>query len=86
MLDMSKLVIIVDLNQGLALNSTLFASIMDDLTRLQEEVLLCMLFVDDNVLIDETKIGVNARLRQWRNVLESKHFKKIQIKKKGTRF
>ena len=31
----------------------------------------CMLFADDVVLIDETREGVNAKLEQWRDVLES---------------
>ena len=34
-----------------------------------------MLFVDDIVLIDETKSRVNAKLDVWREVLESKGFK-----------
>ncbi|XP_070026270.1 uncharacterized protein [Nicotiana sylvestris] len=34
-----------------------------------------MLFIDDIVLIDETRGGVNAKLEVWRQTLESKGFK-----------
>ncbi|XP_070039222.1 uncharacterized protein [Nicotiana tomentosiformis] len=49
---------------------------MDALTRhIQGEVLWCMLFADDIVLIDETRAVVNERLEVWRHTLESKGFK-----------
>ena len=35
----------------------------------------CMLFVDDIVLVDETKEGVNTKLEIWRKILESKGFR-----------
>jgi len=39
---------------------------MDELTKsIQEEVLWCMLFVDDIVLVDETRSIVNGRLEIW---------------------
>lgn len=70
------------LHQGSTLSSYLFALVLDELTRLiQEEVPCCMLVVDDIVLIDETKDGVNAQLELWRDDLESKRFKISQIKK-----
>ena len=34
-----------------------------------------MLFADDICLVDETKIGVNVKLEQWRQRLESRGFK-----------
>ena len=34
-----------------------------------------MLFVDDIVLIDETRDGVNTKLKQWRDTLETKSFR-----------
>ena len=53
----------------------LFALIMDELTKdTQDEVPWCMLFADDIVLIDETRAGVSAKLKLWRNTLESKGF------------
>lgn len=55
------------LKSGSALNPFLFALFMDMLTcRIQGEVQWCKLFVDDIVLIDETRSGVNARLEVWR--------------------
>jgi len=49
---------------------------MDELTRgIQNEVPWCMLFVDDIVLIDETKEVVNNSLERWRATLEAKGFK-----------
>jgi hypothetical protein len=34
-----------------------------------------MLFTDDVVLIDESRIGVNQKLELWRQTLESKGFR-----------
>ena len=34
-----------------------------------------MVFIDDIVLVDERKEGVNTKLELWRNNLESKRFK-----------
>jgi len=39
-----------------------------------------MLFVDDIVLIDETRDRVNAKLELWRQTLESRGFKLSKIK------
>ncbi|XP_070030741.1 uncharacterized protein [Nicotiana sylvestris] len=39
-----------------------------------------MIFVDDIVFIDETRDGVNALLKVWRQALESKGFKLIRTK------
>ncbi|XP_009761743.1 secreted RxLR effector protein 78-like [Nicotiana sylvestris] len=50
-------------HQGSTLSPFLFALVMDALTHhIQGEVQWCMLFVDDIVLIDETRDGVNERL------------------------
>ena len=41
----------------------LFAIVMDELTRaIKDEIPWCMLFVDDIVLVDERRAGVNAKL------------------------
>ncbi|KAF3680620.1 hypothetical protein FXO37_03240 [Capsicum annuum] len=62
--------------EGSTLSPFLFALAMDVLTRrIQGEVPWCMLFVDDVVLIDETRGGVNDKLKVWRQTLESKGFR-----------
>ena len=33
-----------------------------------------MLFADDIVLVDETRAGVNVKLKLWRQTLESRNF------------
>jgi hypothetical protein len=40
----------------------------------------CMLFTDDVVLIDESRIGVNQKLKLWRQILESKGFRLSRTK------
>ena len=43
--------------------SRIWTLVMDELTRdIQDEILWCMLFADDIVLVDETRYGVNAKL------------------------
>ena len=45
---------------------------MDELTRtIQDEITWCMLFVDDIILVNETRAGINAKLELWRQTLES---------------
>ncbi|XP_060179517.1 B3 domain-containing protein REM17-like isoform X4 [Lycium barbarum] len=73
--------VVIGLHQGSALSPFLFALVMDGLTRqIQGEVPWCMLFADDIVLIDETRSGVNAKLEDWRQTLESKGFKLSRTK------
>ena len=56
------------MHQGSALSHFLFAIIMDEITKsIHEDIPWCMLFVDDIVLIDETKKGVNKKLEMWRH-------------------
>ena len=55
--------ITIGLYQGFALTPFLFVIVIDGLTRtIQDKILWCMLFVDDIVLVDETKAGVNVKL------------------------
>ena len=44
-----------------------------------------MLFADDVVLIDESKIGVDRQLELWRQILESKSFGLSRTKTKYTK-
>ena len=49
---------------------------MDELTaHIQEEVPWCMLFVDDIVLVNESRDCVNAKFERWQEALESKALK-----------
>ena len=49
---------------------------MDELTRGIQDVLpWCILFVDDIVLVDESRDGVNTKLERWRDTLEAKGFR-----------
>ena len=65
----------VGLHQGLALSPFLFTILMNELTRgIQDEIPWCMLFADDIILINETKEGVNTKLKQWRDTLKAKGF------------
>ena len=61
---------------GSALSPLLFTIVMDVLTRaIQDEIPWCMLFSDDIILVDETRAGVNAKLKLWRQTLESRGYK-----------
>ncbi|VFQ75299.1 unnamed protein product [Cuscuta campestris] len=61
---------------GSALSPFLFALVMDVLTQgVQDEVPWCMLFADDIVLIDDTREGLNDKLKLWRLALETKEFR-----------
>jgi len=45
---------------------------MDELTlAIQDEIPWCLLFVDDIVLVDETRARVNVKLELWRQTLKS---------------
>ncbi|XP_070011302.1 uncharacterized protein [Nicotiana sylvestris] len=71
------------LHQGSTLKPFLFSLVMDAITNhIQGEVPSCMLFVDDIVFIDESRIDVNERLEVWRQSLESKGFKLSRTKTK----
>ena len=54
---------------------------MGELTRaIRDEILWCMLFADDIVLVDETIAGVNVKLELWRQTLESRGFRLSRVK------
>jgi hypothetical protein len=53
----------IGLYQGLALSPYLFALVMDEVTRdIQGGIPWCMLFVDDMILVDESRTGVDQKL------------------------
>jgi hypothetical protein len=54
---------------------------MDEITNdIQGDILWCMLFANDAVLIDESRIGVDQKLESWRQTLESKSFRLSKTK------
>ncbi|XP_070045208.1 secreted RxLR effector protein 78-like [Nicotiana tomentosiformis] len=62
--DSEHLPIVMGLHQGSALSPFLFSLVMDALTHhIQGETPWCILFADDIVMIDETRGGVNERLK-----------------------
>jgi Reverse transcriptase (RNA-dependent DNA polymerase) len=66
----------IGLHLGSALNLYYFTLVMDEITNdIQGDIPWCMLFADDVVLIDESRIGVNQKLELWRHTLESKYFR-----------
>nr|XP_009758762.1 PREDICTED: uncharacterized protein LOC104211412 [Nicotiana sylvestris]XP_016499873.1 PREDICTED: uncharacterized protein LOC107818382 [Nicotiana tabacum] len=68
--------VLMGLHIGSACCSFLFALVMDVLTNhTQGEMLWCMLFAVEIVLIDKPRDGVNARLEVWSQTLKYKSFK-----------
>ena len=54
----------------------LFTIVVDELTRgIQYEIPWNVLFIDDIVLIDESREGANTKLELWRSTLESQGFR-----------
>jgi hypothetical protein len=65
----------IGLHQGSALSPYLFALVMDEVTRDIQVGIPCMLFADDVVLVDESSMGVDQKLKLWRRILEAKGFR-----------
>jgi hypothetical protein len=66
----------IGLHQGSALSPYLFALVIDEVTRdIQGDISWCRLFVDDAVLVDESRERVNRKLELWRQTLKSKGFR-----------
>jgi Reverse transcriptase (RNA-dependent DNA polymerase) len=71
----------IGLHEGSALSLYIFTLVMDEITNdIQEDISWCMLFADDVVLIDESRIGVNQKLELWIQILESKCFRLSRTK------
>lgn len=65
----------IGLHQGSALSPYIFTLVMDEITKdIQGDIPWCMLFADDVVLIDESRVGVDRKLEVWRHTLELKGF------------
>jgi hypothetical protein len=71
----------IGLHQRSALSPYLFALVMDEVTRdIQGGIPWCMLFADDVVLLDESRMGVDQKLKLWRRTLEAKCFRLSRYK------
>ena len=74
--DTNVFTINIILHKGSTLSPYLFALVIDEVTMdIQGDIPWCMLFVDDVVLVDESREGVNRKLELWRQTLESKGFR-----------
>jgi Reverse transcriptase (RNA-dependent DNA polymerase) len=77
----------IGLHQGSALSPYIFTLVMNKIIKdIQEDILWCMLFADDMVLIDESRIRVNQKLELWRQTLESKGFRLSRTKTEYMRY
>jgi hypothetical protein len=66
----------IGMDQGSALSPYLFTLVMDEVSRdIQGGIPWCMLFVDEVVLVDENRTGVDQKLELWRRTLEIKGFR-----------
>jgi hypothetical protein len=74
--DTNDFLINIGLHQWSALSSYLFVFVMDEVTRdIQGGIPWCMLFIDDVVLVNESRTGVDQKLKLWRRTLEAKCFR-----------
>jgi hypothetical protein len=65
--DTNDFLINIGLHQGSALSPYLFALVMDEVTRdIHGGIPWCMLFTDDVVLVDESRMGVDQKFELWR--------------------
>jgi Reverse transcriptase (RNA-dependent DNA polymerase) len=71
----------IGLHQESALSPYIFTLVMDEITKdIQGDIPWCMLFADDVMLIDESRIGFDQKLELWRQTLESKGFRLSRTK------
>jgi hypothetical protein len=75
--DINDFSINIGLHQRSALSPYLFALVMDEVTRdIQGGIPpWCMLFVDDVILVDESRTRVDQKFELWRRTLEAKDFR-----------
>jgi hypothetical protein len=73
----------IGLHQGSTLSHYLFALVMNDVTRdVQCGIPWYLLFIDDVILVDESRTEVDQKLELWRRTLETKSFKFSRSKTK----
>ena len=67
----SEFPIIIGLDQWSTLSVFFFALVMNEFARhIQDDISWYMLVADDILLVNETAIGVNTKLKIWREALE----------------
>jgi hypothetical protein len=65
--DINDFPINIGLHQGSGLSHYLFALVIDEVIRdIQGDIPWCILFIDDVVLVDESRTGVGQKLELWR--------------------
>ena len=76
-----EFLVTISLHQGTTFSPYLFALIMDKLsTHIPRNIPWCMLFIDNIVLVDESRDDVNAKIEKRPDALESKGFKISHIR------
>jgi hypothetical protein len=77
----------IGLYQGSSLSPYLFALVMDEVTRdIQGSIHWCILFADGVILVDESRMRVDQKLKLWRRILEAKGFRLSRSKTKYMKF
>jgi hypothetical protein len=77
----------IGLYQGSSLSPYLFALVMDEVTRdIQGSIPWCILFADGVILVDESRMGVDQKLKLWRRILEAKGFRLSRSKTEYMKF
>jgi hypothetical protein len=57
----------IELHQGSTLSPYLFTFVMDEVTRdIESGIPWCMLFIDDVILVDESRTEIDQKLELWR--------------------
>lgn len=73
--------ITIGLHQGSALSPYIFDLVTDEVTKdIQGDIPWCMLFADDVVLVEGSRVGLSRKLELWRQTLESKGFRLSRTK------
>jgi retron-type reverse transcriptase len=71
----------IELHQESALSLYIFNLVMNEVMKdIQRDIPRCMIFTNDVMLIDESRIRVDQKLKLWRHALESKYFKLSRTK------
>jgi Reverse transcriptase (RNA-dependent DNA polymerase) len=71
----------IGLHQRSALSPYIFTLVMDKVTNdIQRDIFWCILFANNVMLIDESRIKVDQKLELWRHTLKLKYFRLSRTK------